>query len=488
MTIKTRFAPSPTGDMHFGNCRTALFNVLVALKHNGCFLLRVEDTDEDRSTQEFEKQLYEDLRWLSIDWQEGADVNSNDKNEHINKGQNGPYRQSERQDLYASYYQKLLDSNNAYYCFCSEAQLALSRKLQLSQGLPPRYAGTCSQLSEQEVNTRVAKEEKPTLRFRVNKNAIIEFDDKVKGPQSFKAADIGDFIIRRADGSSSFMFCNAIDDALMGVTLALRGEDHLTNTPRQLMILQTLNLRAPEYGHMSLIIGNDGSPLSKRNGSKSLKILRSEGYLPEAIVNYLARLGHQYEDLKYCDLNTLAKYFELSHLGKSSSHYDEQHLFHWQKEAVLHISKERFEQWLKSYEGILAVCPDHKREEYLKLMKENIAFPAEASRWAKILFTDEISYTNEQIQLLQAVNNNGKEFFTTVYEQITSIIKQNNSLDIKCLADYLKNKFNLKGKELFMPLRVAFTMEDHGPELVNLVNLMGIEHVTKRLKNLINLL
>jgi glutamyl-tRNA synthetase len=471
MSIKTRFAPSPTGEVHFGNVRTALFNYLAAVKQNGTFLLRIEDTDLERSSKEYEELLYKDLKWLGIDWQEGSDYGQD-------KGNNGPYQQSLRKEIYDKYYNKLLANHKAYYCFCSEAQLALSRKVQMSQGLPPRYAGGCDHLSQTEIDSRLSRGDKPTVRFKVNKEQEIKFTDAVKGEQVFRGVDIGDFIIIRADGTAAFMFCNAIDDSLMGVTLALRGEDHLANTPRQLMILEALGLQAPNYGHMSLITGNDGSPLSKRHGSRSLKTLRAEGFLPSAIVNYLARLGHHYNELTYADLNTLALNFDIAHLSKSSARYDEQHLLYWQKEAVMHSDKASFEQWLGD---ILLKCPTSKKQDFLSLMQQNIVFPCEADRWAEILFNDTIEYDISQIELLKEA---GKDFFLTAEEYIEN---NRENFDIKNLANFIQNRLGIKGKKLFMPLRVSLTLSEHGPELQNLISLLGLERVQTRLKKVISL-
>lgn len=474
MSLKTRFAPSPTGEMHFGNLRTALFNVLAAISHKGSFLLRVEDTDEERSRKEFEELLYTDFRWLGVEWQEGADSNGQ------HKGDKGPYRQSERKEIYDKYYQELLDNKQAYYCFCSEGQLALSRKLQRSQGLPPRYAGTCANLTSDEVKAKLAQGEEPTVRFKIDKDTEVRFTDRVKGEQVFKSNDIGDFIIRRASGTSSFMFCNAIDDAMMGVSLVMRGEDHLTNTPRQLMILDKLGLNKPMYGHISLIIGNDGSPLSKRHGSKSLKALREEGYLPEAIVNYLARLGHQYNNnLPYSSLEELGKNFSLDNLSKSPAHYDEQHLLYWQKEAVLHISKDRFKAWLGN---VLLNCPEQHRDSFADLMQQNIMFPKEAENWSNILFKEDLCLSHEQLELLKST---GREFFVLAKSYIES---NKASFDVKELANFIKDKLDVKGKKLFMPLRLSITLVDHGPELVNLVELMGVDRVLTRINKVIEAL
>ena len=326
--IRTRFCPSPTGLLHIGNVRAALFSNLFAKHANGIFLLRIEDTDAVRSDHQFTTILQSDLNWLGVKWQEGPEIG----------GPHAPYWQSQRRDIYDLYYKKLTQEGRAYACFCSDQELALNRKLQLSRGQAPRYPGTCRKLSPEEIENRLAQGEKPALRFKVPENAVIEFIDSVKGLQKFNSDDIGDFIIRRADGSSSFIFCNAIDDSLMEVTNVIRGEDHLANTPRQLMILQALAMRTPSYGHLSLILGDDGTPLSKRHGSFSLHDLREQGFLPKAILNYLARLSHTYDNNDLLTFEELAAHFHLDKLSKASARFDKNQLLHWQKEAVLSLS------------------------------------------------------------------------------------------------------------------------------------------------------
>ncbi len=294
--VKTRFAPSPTGNLHLGNLRTALFSALHAWSVQGSFLLRIEDTDAERSRAEFSDGLQDDLRWLGLEWQEGPEVG----------GDAGPYFQSERDAIYAGYYAQLLESGGAYPCFCSQEQLAAARASQRAAGRPPRYPGTCAHLSRDEAEARRQAGEPHTLRFRVPQRESVVFDDLVRGTQTFRSDDIGDFVIRRTDGTPAFFFCNAIDDALMGVTHVWRGEDHISNTPRQLLLLRALGLREPRYGHLALIVGEDGAPLSKRHGATSLGELREQGYLAAALNNYLARLGHSYTDDSLLDMAGLA--------------------------------------------------------------------------------------------------------------------------------------------------------------------------------------
>ncbi len=450
--MKSRFCPSPTGMMHLGNTRTALFNALLARKDKGVFLLRIEDTDQVRSELRYTNILLDDLQWLGLNWQEG------------------PYHQSERQAVYDKYYKQLEAEGLAYPCFCSEEQLALQRKVQLASGKPPRYAGGCCNLSKEEIAAKIAAGEKPTLRFRVPETHEIIFHDLVHGEQHFNSDDIGDFIIRRANGTSSFMFCNAIDDSLMHVTHALRGEDHLTNTPRQIMILRALNLSEPQYGHISLIMGSDGAPLSKRNGSRSLRELRDEGFLPEALLNYLARLGHRYEQEHYMSLDDLAANFNVDNLGKSPARFDNSQLIYWQKHAVAGLDQDNFWDWLGA--ETKEFIPAAKLNMFFETAKANWNFPAEIANWAKILFAG-FDYDEEQKAIIKDA---GILFFDTALKAI----EQHGAAYIACINE-LKQHLSISGKALFMPLRIALTGERHGPEMAHVFELLGAEQLKLRL-------
>ena len=463
MDITTRFAPSPTGLIHLGNARTALFNALFAYHHQGTFLLRIEDTDQERSTPDYALQLMDDLQWLGLAWQKGPTLGKAE----------GEYFQSQRQTIYDQYYQKLETEGLAYPCFCSPQELALSRKLQRASGQAPRYAGTCAHLSASEIETKLAQGLKPTLRFRVQRDQFIEFQDIVRGQQRFASNDIGDFIIRRADNTPAFFFCNAIDDALMGVTHVFRGEDHLTNTPRQQLILNAVNLPVPQYGHISMIIGDDGTPLSKRNGSHSIEELRKTGWLAEGVVNYLARLGHTYlEDAGFQSLTDLATHFSVNRLGKAPARFDMQQLKHWQQQAVTHLDNERLWAWMQP--EIHTAIPENQQEAFITGVRANVTAPQDAEQWAKILFTDEMNLTNDAQHVIQTAGN---EFFQQAVTALEDT--QGNYSD---LVKQLKHTSGKKGKALFMPLRAALTGETHGPEMANLLPLMGLERAKQRLQ------
>jgi nondiscriminating glutamyl-tRNA synthetase len=452
-SMKTRFAPSPTGQMHLGNVRTALFSYLLARYHQGIFLLRIEDTDKIRSKPEHIQLLKEDLDWLELHWNEG------------------PFFQSERQAIYDEYYAYLEEHHAVYPCFCSDEQLALARKIQLSASQPPRYTGTCRGLSAAEIESRKKQGMKPVLRFKVPEDKEILFQDIVKGPQRFQTDDIGDFIIRRADGSASFFFSNAIDDALMGVTDTIRGEDHLTNTPRQILILTALGLTIPHYGHVPLILSAEGGPLSKREGSLSVESLRKEGFLPIALCNYLGRLGHYYEKNHLMGLEEMAADFSVSRIGKTPAHFDKTQLLHWQKLAVMQSSEETFWQWLTP--DTQKWVPEDCRHSFITLMRTHVLFPAEAEAWAKIFFLE----SDVSAEAAAILENTAENFLVQLKESI-----EEEGADYPQVIQSISQHSHLKGKALFQPLRAALTGQTAGPELAGIFKLLGKKRLLERIK------
>lgn len=424
-------------------------------------MLRVEDTDQDRSKPEFTHALQEDLWWLGLQWQEGP----------VQGGDNGPYHQFERQHIYADYYQRLEAEEHAYPCFCSEQELKLARKAQLNAGKPPRYSGKCARLSETERQSRLEEGIKSTLRFRVPDDRNIEFTDLVRGEQRYAGRDIGDFIIRRADGTPAFFFSNAVDDSLMGITLVMRGEDHISNTPRQILILEALGLTIPGYGHITMIVGADGSPLSKRHGSRSLRELRQEGYFPEAVTNYLARLGHNYERDDFLDNLALGQGFEVGRLGKSPARYDGHQLLHWQHQAIMAASNEALWEWMG--EEVHHIVPTEHAMEFVETIRPNISFPEHALKWAKIIFHDPLTLDDDAREIVAEA---GKEFFKAAVAAL-----ENHADDFKAFSAAVKEATGVKGKGLFMPLRVALSGESGGPEMARLLPLLTKARAQQRL-------
>lgn len=465
MATRTRFAPSPTGEIHVGNARTALFCALLAVRDGGAFILRIEDTDASRSQQVHEDGLRADLIWLGLHWQEGPDVG----------GPKGPYRQSERTALYDAHMQKLADRGLVYPCFCSAKELEMARKAQLAAGLPPRYAGTCAKLTTADIEARLAKGLKPALRFRVPEEGETVFEDLVRGRQAFAHRDIGDFIIRRADGSPAFFFSNALDDALMGVTHVLRGEDHLANTPRQLLLLQALGLATPVYAHLSLIVGQGGAPLSKREGGGSLKELRAEGILPEALLNYLARLGHTYASNEFMDLGQLAQGFDFSHLGHSPAHFDQQQLEHWQGEAIRHADSSHLWNWIaNAHPEIERMVSAMERAAFIEAVRGNLTRPKGGAEWATIIYKMLPEPTKEAVEVLIKAR---KEIFDVALRML-----EKNPHEFKEYAKLVGNEAGVSGRDLYMPLRVTLTNQLAGPDMAALWKLLPQETIEERIK------
>jgi nondiscriminating glutamyl-tRNA synthetase len=327
--MRLRFAPSPTGLLHVGNVRTAVFNWLLARGADGAFILRIEDTDVERSTVESEAGIIRDLRWLGLDWDEGPDVG----------GRCGPYRQSERLHLYASYAKELLSSGDAYFCFCSKEQLDSDRKAALAEGRPARYAGTCRKLTREAADARIAAGERPAIRFRVPEDRDVTFSDAVRGDIRFHTDVIGDPVIVRAEGTPAYNFAVVVDDALMAITHVIRGEDHLSNTPRQILLYEALGFTPPIFGHVSMVMGPDHTLLSKRHGATSVAEFRAKGYLPEALVNYLALIGWSPgggDEL--LPIHELARRFSLEGVGSSAGIFDEEKLA-WANRHYLKIAQ-----------------------------------------------------------------------------------------------------------------------------------------------------
>ncbi|MFN4263197.1 MAG: glutamate--tRNA ligase [Thioalkalivibrionaceae bacterium] len=480
--VVTRFAPSPTGFLHLGNARTALFSWLAARKSGGRFIVRVEDTDAERSREEYVQALLEDLSWLGLDWDEGPTPGGGEL------GECGPYRQSARAERYAQMFDGLLAADAAYPCFCTAEELERSRRAQRLAGRPPRYAGTCARLSPEERAARVSEGRSATLRFRVPASDDASFVDRLRDEQRFNAADIGDFVIQRSDGSAAFFFANAVDDADQRVTLVLRGEDHLTNTPRQRMILQALNKRLPDYGHLPLILGDDGAPLSKRNGSVSLRDLRADGFLPEAVVAHLARLGHRYESDGWLDREALIEGFDLERIGRSAARHDPVQLLHWQSEAVRHSSPARLQAAWFQHPNLVDLTPDQQLS-VLSVLRDNVVRPSDLAEHAALIDVHWMidADAREQVDQLLADDR------TTFFAAIETALKATETEPVTSpeqgakLVAMVKSVSGLNGKRLFMPLRLLLTGQQHGPELprviAHLAQWLGPTGLARRLRD-----
>jgi glutamyl-tRNA synthetase len=457
--ITTRFAPSPTGELHLGNARTALFSWLFARHHGGRFVLRIEDTDTERSKDAYTQALMDDLRWMGLAWDAGPGMADGEE-----------YHQSRRAAVYERHSATLAARGLTYPCFCTPLELDLSRKAQLAAGRPPRYAGTCRVLSPEVLAAKRAQGIAPTTRFRVPMGRTVEFDDMVHGAQRFATDDIGDFIIRRADGSAAFFFCNAIDDAEMGITHVLRGEDHLTNTPRQLLVLEALGLRAPTYGHLSLLVGADGAPLSKRHGATSVREFRERGYLPAALANHLFRLGHSSPDNGVLTPEAMARAFTVKHLGRAPARFEESQLNVWQREVAHHMPLEESERWLAA-ETPRDIDADRRRA-FIAAIRPNVLLPADVAHWREVVFGPTPALDDAA---LARVREAGPQFFRAAAQAAAT----DPSLD--SIVNAVKAATGAKGQALWKPLRLALTGSPEGPELAPLLKAMPDSAIHDRL-------
>ena len=312
--IRTRFAPSPTGFLQLGNIRTALFTYLFARKNQGVFILRIEDTDKERSKPEYEKDILETMKWLGLNWDEGPEVD----------GGFGPYRQSEKLDVYEKYLRQLLEENKVFYCFCPEEELEIQRQYQLSQGQPMIYSGKCRDLSPAAAQENFRQGKKAIIRLKNNQGEKTVFDDLIRGRIEFEPGLIGDFSIAKGLREPLYNFSCVIDDFDMKITHVVRGEDHVSNTPKQILLQQALGFPTPKYAHLSMILAPDRSKLSKRHGAVPVREYREEGYLAEALINFLVLLGwHPEDEREIFSLKSLPKEFSLERVQKSGAVFNQ---------------------------------------------------------------------------------------------------------------------------------------------------------------------
>lgn len=449
--LVTRFAPSPTGLLHLGNVRTALFNALLARREGGRFLLRIEDTDASRSRAGFSQALQEDLAWLGLDW-DGEVLH-----------------QSARGAIYETYLHSLAQRSLVYPCFCQPRELELARAAQLSAGRPPRYSGKCRRMAPADAHARVAAGEPATLRFAVPEEGEVTFDDLVHGQKAFAFREIGDFIVRRTDGSAAFFFSNAIDDSLCGVTHLLRGDDHLSNTPRQLLILRALQLREPRYGHISLLTGSDGAPLSKRNGAAAIRDLREQGYLPRAILNHLFRLGHSTARNDLFTLPEMAAAFDTRYLQKAPAHFDPAQLHAWQKEAAHRLDIGEAVRWLG--DRLPAGIGEAQRDAFIIAVLPNLVHPDDVLQWVKVAFDEPPEPQADAAAVIAAAD---RALFAAAAQAATDN-------DFAAITAAAKSATGLRGQALFKPLRAALTGRLAGPELGPLLRAMPPGCASERL-------
>lgn len=477
--VRVRYAPSPTGHLHIGNARTALFNYLYARNQGGKFIIRIEDTDTKRNIEGGEESQLTYLKWLGMEWDESIDVG----------GEYGPYRQTERLDIYKKYWQDLIDRGLAYFCYCTEEELEQEREEQMSRGETPRYSGKHRNLTEDERKAYEAEGRVPSVRFRVPEEKIYTFNDMVKGAISFNSKETGDFVIVKKDGIPTYNFAVALDDHLMKITHVLRGEDHISNTPRQLMIYEAFDWEPPVFGHMTLIVNENHKKLSKRDESiiQFIEQYDKLGYLPEALFNYISLLGWSPEgEEEIFSKDELIKIFDPSRLSKSPAVFDTNKLAHLNNSYIKNAEPKRIAdlaiphlQQAGLLPGELDADKQAWAEELVALYQEQMVAASDIVELASLFFKDEVEFEDEAESVLKE-------------EQVPAVLrafadKVETSADftashMQALIKEVQKETGFKGKQLFMPIRVALTGQTHGRDLNATIYLLGRDKVLGRLR------
>ncbi len=479
-SIRVRFAPSPTGDLHIGGVRTALFNWLFARKTGGVFILRIEDTDEARSTDESVGVILDAMKWLGLDWDEGPGKEN---------AKYTPYYQMQRKEkgLYQKYVDELIQKGLAYPCYCTPEEVEKMRQIAIAHKRPPKYDGTCCNLSLEQRKQKEAEGRKAVIRFKMPKEGKVEFDDIVRGHVEFENVLLDDFVLRKANGVPTYNFACVIDDHLMDISHVIRGDDHLSNTPRQIHIYKALGWEYPQFAHLAMILGSDGARLSKRHGHTSVLEYRTDGYLSEALLNYLALLGWSTEDSQqlFESKEELIQKFSLERCNTSPSTFDPQKLLWMNGEYIRKKTApgliEAFMKWLS----------ETKQEEIIK-------------GWDKKLIEKTITLEHEKIKLFKDIPNLIDFFFldTVKYneEAVNKVFKADTAkmvlseggLKLKSQSDWspealekfardLAQEKGIKPGQVFHPIRVAISGRTQGPSLFHMMEVMGKDTVLKRI-------
>ncbi|SDN13038.1 glutamate--tRNA ligase [Sediminibacillus halophilus] len=480
--VRVRYAPSPTGHLHIGNARTALFNYLYARHLGGKFIIRTEDTDEKRNVAGGEESQLSYLKWLGIEWDEGADIG----------GDYGPYRQTERLDLYQKYVDELLERDLAYKCYMTAEELEQEREEQKANGQVPKYSGAHSNLSEEEIQQFEAEGRQPSIRFRVPKNVTYKFNDIVRGDITFDSSDFGDWVIVKKNGIPTYNFAVAIDDHLMKISHVLRGEEHISNTPKQMMIYDAFNWEPPKFGHMTLILNENRKKLSKRDEHilQFIEQYKNLGYLPEALFNFITLLG--WSPVGEEELFTKQQFIEMfdpDRLSTSPAIFDPQKL-KWMNNQYIkatdfdHVVKLALPHLVHAER--LPEDMDKEQEDWalelIGLYKDQLNYGAEIVELTELFFRKEIQYSQEALEVLH------EEQVPEVLSVFADKLEASDDFTpdaIKAEIKATQKETKHKGKKLFMPIRVATTGQVHGPELPNSIHLLGKDTVLARLRSAI---
>ncbi|GAB2568346.1 glutamate--tRNA ligase [Gracilibacillus alcaliphilus] len=483
--VRVRYAPSPTGHLHIGNARTALFNYLYTKHLGGKFIIRTEDTDDKRNVEGGEESQLRYLKWLGLEWDEGADIG----------GDYGPYRQTERLDIYQRYVDDLLERGLAYKCYMTEEELEAEREEQRANGQVPKYSGAHRDLTEEQMQQFEAEGRKPSVRFRVPEGKTYVFNDIVRGNITFESSDFGDWVMVKKNGIPTYNFAVAIDDHHMEISHVLRGEEHISNTPKQMMIFEAFGWKAPTYGHMTLILNENRKKLSKRDEHilQFIEQYKNLGYLPEAIFNFIALLG--WSPVGEEELFTQEEFiqmFDPERLSTSPAIFDPAKLKWMNNQYIKQISLDEVVELSLPHlieAGKLPEDLSAKQREWainlIGLYHDQLSYGAEIVELTELFFQTKIDYNEEAMDVLK--EEQVPEVLAGFLEQF-SAIEELTPEAVKVSIKATQKQTKQKGKKLFMPIRVATTGQVHGPELPNAIHLLGAETVKTRLENALALI
>lgn len=472
MTVRVRFAPSPTGTLHLGSARTALFNWLFARHEGGVFILRLEDTDRERSKKEFEEDILSSMKWLGFDYDEGPDVGGNF----------GSYRQSERNDLYQEKAKKLLETSQAYLCFCTPAELETERKQAEANKQAPVYSGKCCNLTPEQIKKFQSEGKKAALRFRVPAKEII-VHDLIRGEVRFDTSLIGDFIILKSDDTATYNFAVVIDDLTMKITHVIRGEDHLSNTPKQILIYEALGESLPQFAHLPMILGPDRSKLSKRHGAKSVNEYKEEGYLAGALVNFLALLSWSDPDGKdILEVEEMVKKFTLDRVGKSGAVFDVNKLNHINSLAIRRLTQAELLRLVKPYLDLAKLdpgqIPPSNLAQIVKIVQEQMVVLPDFLTKGGIFFPVPVEYSEEGKDIL--LKPDSRKAIENIQRQIKDLNEITTAQAQQILEQLLVQTGLGKGKA-YPALRSALVGSPRGPVLEDIILALGLAETKKRL-------
>lgn len=482
-TIRVRFAPSPTGYLHIGGARTALFNYLFARGGGGSFILRIEDTDEARSTEESIRAIIESMKWLGLEWDEGPTDGISAQGGSGGIGGYGPYFQMARLDIYKKFASNLVEDGKAYYCGCTQESLKKMREEQTARKLPPKYDGRCRDKKHDEgYPGKIGC----VVRFKMPTDGNVEFDDAVRGRLSFENRLLDDFVILKASGVPTYNFACTVDDYLMKISHVIRGDDHLSNTPRQMHLYRALGIEPPVFAHLSMILGSDGSRLSKRHGHTSVLEYRDEGYLPEALVNYLALLGWATQESKQIfAAGELEKEFNLENCSKSPAVFDNQKLLWMNMEYLKKLRPDEILSRAKNHieQAGLKIADEAYAAKIIGVEKDKIKLLADVPKILDIFFIEDITYDAVAVAKIFA-EPEAKEMLADIVKELESVADFSKENLEKTIKDFCLGR-GVKNAKVFHPLRVAVSGRMQGPGIFELLELLGKKRTLERIARFI---